>query len=83
MNGVRQGDPMSPTLFSLYINDLAKHLTENGPTLNFDNLSINCLLYADDMVLITETEEQLQKLLDMMYVWCKKWQLKVNKERPK
>ena len=78
LNVVRQGDPLSPTLFSLYINDLAKHLKENGPTLNLDNLNINCLLYADDMVLIAETEEQLQKLLDMICVWCKKWRLKVN-----
>ena len=61
-----QGDPLSPTFFSLYINDLAQHLKENGPTLNSDNDSINCLLYADDMVLIAETEGQLQKLLDMM-----------------
>ena len=75
----RQGDPLSLTLFSLYINDLAKHLKQNGSTLNLDNLSINWLLYADDMVLIAETEEQWLKLLDVMYVWCKKWRLKVNK----
>ena len=83
LNGVRQDDPLSPSLFSLYINDLAKHLKENGPTLNFYNLSINCLMYADGMVLIAETGEQLQKLLDLMYVWCKKWRLKVNKGNTK
>ena len=83
LNGVRQGDPLSPTLFRLCINDLAKHLKENGPTLNLVNLSINCLLYADDMVIIAETEEQLKKLLDMMYTRCKKWRLKVNKGKTK
>ena len=83
LNGVRQGDPLSPSWFSRYINDLAKYLNENGPTLNSDNPSINCLLYADDMVLIAETEEQLQKSLDMMYGWCKKWRLKVNKGKTK
>ena len=83
LNGVRQGDPLSPSWFSLYINDLAKHLNENGPTLSSYNPSINCLLYADDMVLIAETEEQSQKSLDMMYVWCKKWWLKVNKGKTK
>ena len=41
------------------------------------------MLYADDMVLIAETEEQLLKLLDVMYVWCKKWRLKINKGKTK
>ena len=52
MNEVRQGDPLAPTLFSLYINNIAKHLKENGPTLSLDNLSIDYLLYADDRELI-------------------------------
>ena len=76
---MKQGDPLSPTLFSLYINDLAKTLKENGPSLKLGDLCINILLYADDMVLIAENEEDLQVLLDIMCQWCSKWRLNVNK----
>ena len=31
ISGVRQGDSLSPTIFSLYINDLVDTLKENGP----------------------------------------------------
>ena len=81
--GVRQGDCLSPTLFSLYINDLAKTIKEHGPKLMMDNILLNILLYADDMVLIAESEEDLQKLLDIMQQWCYKWRLKVNIEKSK
>ena len=60
LNDVGQCDPLSLTLFSLYINDLAKHLKEKGPVVSIDNLSDSCILYADDMVLIAEMEEKSQ-----------------------
>ena len=69
---------LSPTLFSLYINDLVKTLKENGPCLNIDDLLLNILLYADDMVLLAESENDLQALLDILYQWCMKWRLNVN-----
>ena len=57
--GVRQGDPLSPILFGLYINDLARSLIENGPTIQVGDVNLNVLQYADDMVLITESEADL------------------------
>ena len=50
--GVRQGDCLSPTLFSLYINDSAIHLKECGPTLDPNGMHINSLLYTDDLVIL-------------------------------
>ena len=39
---------------------------------------INILLYADDIVLLAETEENMQFLLFIVECWCKKWRLEVN-----
>ena len=81
--GVRQGDSISPTLFSLFINDLAKTIKEEGPKLKIGNILMNILLFADDMVLIAENENDLQKLLDIMKQWCYRWRLKVNNDKSK
>ena len=42
------------------------------------NKSVAILLYADDIVLISESEESLQKMLDSVHNWCQKWQLNID-----
>ena len=36
------------------------------------------LLYADDVVLLAESESDLQIMLDVLSNWCKKWRLDIN-----
>ena len=52
--GVRQGDPLSPTLFNLFLNDLFERLREGdcSPVSLNGQDSINALAYADDIVLL-------------------------------
>ncbi len=52
--GVKQGDTLSATLFGL------KTKTN---VFDFDTFVTQCLLYTDDLVLIAESEENLQKIL--------------------
>ncbi len=80
-NGVRQGDNLSPTLFSLYVNELAKEIRNMNLGVKIGNKLVSILLYADDMVLVASREADLQIMLDKMYEWCKKWRLKVNKSK--
>ena len=66
--GVKQGDCLSPTLFAIFINDLANEVKNSGVgiTLNIDGensseeLLVNILLYADDIVLFAANEHDLQ-----------------------
>ena len=77
--GVKQGDCLSPTLFAIYINDLALEIKSSNIGLKIDNnLLVNILLYADDIVLLAENENDLQSLLFLVQNWCKKWRLEVN-----
>ena len=77
--GVKQGDIISPTLFAIYINDLAEELKGSGIGIEIgEELVLSCLLYADDIVLLADSETDLQSLLNIVNVWCSKWRLEVN-----
>ena len=51
--GVRQGCVLSPILFSIFVNKLAKEINESGIGIKVKNRKISVLLYADDIVIIT------------------------------
>ena len=64
--GVRQGCPLSLILFNLYVNDIFNIIDQNstpGVYLKEGN-TINALMYADDLVLISRSKEGLQRLID-------------------
>ena len=56
--GVRQGDPLSPTFFNIFLNDLFTELeNRNCDPVSLDGKSNNnALAYADDIVLISKTK---------------------------
>ena len=45
------------------------------------NDNVCCLAYADDIVLISDTENNLQCLLNSLDKWCKRWQLLINTDK--
>ena len=49
----------------------------------FGNSRISILLYADDIVLFSENEMNLQKMLTIIDKWGLKWQMKVNPDKTK
>ena len=66
-------------LFSIFINDLAKELTESNLGISLSgSLVVSTLLYADDIVLLADNEENLQLMLNITETWCNKWRLEVN-----
>ena len=44
---------------------------------------LNCLLYVDDLVLISHSAEGLQKALSVLSEYCNKWLLSVNSKKTK
>ena len=82
--GVRQGECLSPFLFSLYLNDLESEFAKNGfEGVDIGVLKLFLLLYADDIVIFSESEKGLQTGLDILYAFCQSWKLKVNIQKTK
>ena len=44
--------------------------------INGENICI--LLYADDIVILSENEQKLQYMLNKVSDWCKNWRMKIN-----
>lgn len=76
--GVKQGCILSPTLFSIYLNDMTKIFDYSCDPVTIDGVKVSSLLYADDIVLISESEKGLQSCLDKLYDYCSMWNLSVN-----
>ena len=81
--GVRQGCGLSPILFSIYINTLAKEVAQSGIGIMVGSAKIASLLYADDIVLITETAEELKKGMAIATAWAKRWRCSINQDKSK
>ena len=82
-NGLRQGDNLSPTLFSCYIDGLLKTLKESEVGVELGNMKINVLAYVDDIVLLGNFPEKLQILVNIVNDWSCKWCVIVNTEKSK
>ena len=79
--GVRQGDGLSTTLFSAFINSLALEINSLNCGINLDEFQISTLFYADDIVLLAGNERDLQVMIDCVDTWCKKWRMTVNVDK--
>ena len=82
--GVRQGECLSPFLFSMYLNDLENDLIQKGADgIDIGMLKLYLLLYADDIVIFAESSQGLQKGLDILDEYSKMWKLTVNTDKTK
>lgn len=63
-NGVRQGGILSPYLFNLYFDDLSSGLNEIHCGCVINDVIVNHLMYADDLVLLAPSVSGLQKLVN-------------------
>ena len=82
--GLKQGDNLSPILFNIYINDLPESISK-GKTDPVDLMGqkINCLLWADDLIILSKTPEGLQNCVNNLTEYCKKWKLEMNMKKTK
>ena len=76
--GLKQGCPLSPMLFNLYIDDIGEIFDETCNPVEIQNTYLNHFLYADDLVLLSHTKEGLQNCLDRVHKWADSKRLTIS-----
>ena len=76
--GVRQGGVLSPILFALYIDDIATSLSSAKLGCMINGVYVGCLLYADDIILLSCSNCRLQSMLDLCCDIIRKIDLNFN-----
>ena len=68
---------LSPVLFNLLINDINNIFDEiSYQPAQLADILVNSLLYADDLILVSESGSGLQNCLKKLQTYCDKWKLK-------
>ena len=80
--GVNQGGNPSPALFRTYLTDLGDYLEKHVGLCMSETIMAH-LLWADDLVLISDSESGLQKQLDGLSKFCSKNLMIVNELKTK
>ena len=74
---------MSAWLFILYLDSCLQGVKQIDMGVKVADLNVNCLLYADDAVLIALSECELQALVTTLKEGCENNDLSLNKNKTK
>jgi hypothetical protein len=79
--GVRQGDTISPTLFILFLSPLIWHIKDMNIGFKIDNIDIPILAFADDLNLIAESGNNLEKGFKVIKGFCEYNNINMNSNK--
>ena len=79
----KAGDNLSPSLFSCFINPLLSEIDNCESGIMYSDFMVSSLAYADNIILLSDSEEGLQKQIQKLEKWCHKWMLNINMGKTK
>lgn len=80
LRGVKQGDPLSPILFNLVLDELVD-LFPQEIGVRLGNSRVNCLAFADDIVLCSESKTGMKELLLATETFFKERSMQINAKK--
>lgn len=79
--GVRQGDPVSPTIFIAVLEYIIRKLKWEKVGININGCYLSHLRFADDIVLLSESTNQLQQMINSLHEESHKVGLEINLDK--
>ncbi|KAI3361660.1 hypothetical protein L3Q82_002021 [Scortum barcoo] len=80
--GLRQGCPLSPVLFIIFMDRISRR--SQGPEgVRFGNHRISSLLFADDVVLLASSSQDLQHVLERFAAECEVAGMRISTSKSK
>ena len=81
--GVRQGCILSPTLFNIFLADLPSQLQKNNDMnpQTSEVEDVDCIIWADDLLLISKSEEGLNYTLSNLHQYTLRHSGKLRKTK--
>ena len=76
---MRQGCVMSPWLIDLYMDHVVREVKERfSGDVKLEERNVQFLLFADDLMLVAEKEEDVERNLQILDNVIAKWQMKIS-----
>ena len=82
-NGVKQGGVLSPTLFSVYLDELLSRIKNSGAGCHIGLESFAAFAYADDVVLLSPSLCGLKRLLTICAEYAREYNVLFNASKSK
>lgn len=81
--GVKQGGPLSPKLFSIYIEELIDKIEGLEEGVEYEGGILDIICYADDILIMSNTKQGLQRQLKVIEQYGKMMGIKYNPDKTK
>ena len=84
-NSIRQGGVLSGLQYALLMDEISKNIKKANLGIQVPNTQtkIGCLLWMDDVALITNNREEMQQMLDITDTTAKKYHIMFGEEKSK
>ena len=71
--GLMEGAILSPLLYTIFIDDLARKFADSGLGCKVGAAWTGALYYADDLCLMANSHAEMQDMLDILDQYCRDW----------
>ena len=83
LKGVRQGDPISPKLFTAAMEDVIRNMDWQSKVIAINGEHLTHLRFADDIMLVSHDPDELQIMIRELSAESKRAGLKMNIKKTK